>query len=144
MVENTFWMFRISIFFELIYEEFAEQYQPWLLLIRNRSQNNKKWVDTAEYFFCQEWHWEIYIYMKNAQNMTKLTDLKKRNWILGRNPDHSLPPCYSLSPHTALTWGFYFFKLTQLPTCFFKLTKPLMYFNSSVTVHCKGERRKTW
>jgi hypothetical protein len=26
---------------------------------------------------------------------------------------------------------------------FFKLTQPLTYFYSSVTVHCKGERRKT-
>ncbi len=35
---------------------------------------------------------------------------------------------------TALPWDFYFFKLKQ----------PLYDFNSSVTVHCKGERRKTW
>ncbi len=35
---------------------------------------------------------------------------------------------------TALLWDFYFFKLTQ----------PLTYFFSSVTVHCKGERKKTW
>ncbi len=38
---------------------------------------------------------------------------------------------------------FYFFKLTQPFTYFFKLTQPLTYVFSSVTVHCKGERRKT-
>jgi len=38
------------------------------------------------------------------------------------------------------------FLLTALPGdfYFFKLTQPLMCFYSSVTVHCKGARRKTW
>ncbi len=48
--------------------------------------------------------------------------------ILGRNPDKclkSFSPCYSHSPHQ-----FYFLKLTQ----------PL----AVSTIHCKGERRKTW
>jgi hypothetical protein len=45
---------------------------------------------------------------------------------------------------TALPWDFYFFKLTQPIMYSFKLTQPLMCFYSSVTVHCKGERRKTW
>jgi hypothetical protein len=35
---------------------------------------------------------------------------------------------------TALPWDF----------CFFRLTQPLTVFYSSVTVHCKGERRKIW
>jgi hypothetical protein len=38
---------------------------------------------------------------------------------------------------------FYFFKITQPLTYFFKLVQLLPYFYSSVTVHCKGERRKT-
>ena len=62
--------------------------------------------------------------------------------------------CYSQSPlhSTALPWHFYFFKLMQPLRYFLKLTQPLVYFSkliqpatyfySSVTVHCKGERRK--
>ncbi len=50
----------------------------------------------------------------------------------GRNPDKSFK---SFPPS--------FFKLMQPLTYFVKLTQPLMYFYSSVTAHCKGERRKT-
>ncbi len=46
-------------------------------------------------------------------------------WILGRNLDKV-------------------FKLTPPLTYFFKLREPLTYFYSSVTLHCKGERRKIW
>ncbi len=39
---------------------------------------------------------------------------------------------------------FLFLQLTQLLTYFFKLTQLLAYFYCSDTVHCKGEKRKTW
>ena len=53
--------------------------------------------------------------------------------ILGRKPDKSLPPCYPQSP------------LQLCLKILFLQTHATSYnFLSTVSVHCKGERRKIW
>jgi len=96
-------MFHISIFFEKFYDEFAEHYRPWLRWNRNGFQIYKNWVDTDFYYspkfwWCQEWPWEIFTFEKYPKTWQSWADIKNRGWILGRNPDKRLPPCYSLSP----------------------------------------------
>ncbi len=65
--------------------------------------------------------------------------IQYKSRILGWNPDKSLqsfPPCYFQSPLQLC--------LAISISSNFKLTQPLTYFYSSVSVHCKEERRKTW
>ncbi len=57
--------------------------------------------------------------------------------ILGRNPDKSrksFPPCYSQSPLYSFALKFLFLQTHATSYSFYSLA----------TVHCKGERRKTW
>jgi hypothetical protein len=68
---------------------------------------------------------------------------RPNSWTKSRQKSEEFPPCNSQSPLTALPWDVYFF-ISLSYVFLFKITEPLMYFYSSVTEHCKGERRKTW
>ncbi len=59
--------------------------------------------------------------------------LRPNSWTIYR--PKSFLPCYSLSP-LKLSYATRFL--------FLQLTQPLTSFYSSVTVHCRGKRRKTW
>ncbi len=59
-----------------------------------------------------------------------------RDRVLGRNPDKSLqssPPCFTHSPLYSFALRFFFSSNSH----------NLLQFLQSVSVHCKGERRKT-
>ncbi len=76
---------------------------------------------------------------KSMASMRVQLQNTKHYWgrILGWNPDKSfksIPPCYSQS-------SLYCFALRFL---FRQIHATSVSFYSSVTVHCKGDRRKTW
>ncbi len=68
-----------------------------------------------------------------------------RSRILGRNPDKSLksfPPCYSHSP-LELCLEIYITSNSRNLLHIFSKSHNLLHTSISVTVHCKGERRKS-